>query len=100
MRLARPEDIAAMKINAIVGRGTRKDFVDLFYLLEHFSLEQIMTFFAQKYPEYDIFTVIRSLSYFDDAESSPMPNMIRKETWHTMKSHIIECVNQYFNRLV
>ena len=100
IRLAQLEDIAAMKINAIVGRGTRKDFVDLFYLLEHFSLEQIMTFFAQKYPEYDIFTVIRSLSYFDDAESAPMPKMIRQESWQTMKSRIIECVNLYFNKLL
>lgn len=98
VRLARPEDIAAMKINAIVGRGTRKDFIDLFYLLEHFSLEEIMTFFAQKYPEYDIFTVMRSLSYFEDAELTPMPKMIRRETWQTMKSHIIECVNQYFSK--
>ena len=34
IRLASPRDIAAMKINAIEGRGTKKDFIDIYFLLQ------------------------------------------------------------------
>ncbi|MGB4900509.1 MAG: nucleotidyl transferase AbiEii/AbiGii toxin family protein, partial [Saprospiraceae bacterium] len=37
------EDIAAMKLNAIVRSGQRlKDFIDLYFLLEHFSIHQML----------------------------------------------------------
>lgn len=52
LRLASPKDIAALKINAIEGRGTRKDFVDIYYLLEHYSLGELLYFYKQKYPNY------------------------------------------------
>lgn len=48
--LASPKDIAAMKINAVMGRGTKKDFVDIFVLLQHFSLAEIMSFYRKKIP--------------------------------------------------
>lgn len=41
-----------MKINAIEGRGSRKDFVDIYFLLQHYTLQQILDFYRQKYPEY------------------------------------------------
>lgn len=97
IRLATPQDIAAMKINAIVGRGTRKDFIDLYYLLEHYKLSEIIDFFAHKYPDYNLFTVVRSLTYFDDAEATPMPMMIRKESWQEIKSHITDCVKEFLD---
>ena len=37
-----------MKVNAIMGRGTRKDFVDLYVLLQHYSLAEILDFYMQK----------------------------------------------------
>lgn len=42
LRLASIKDISAMKLSAITGRGTKKDFVDLSFLLEKYSLKQIM----------------------------------------------------------
>ena len=47
LRLASPMDIAAMKINAIEGRGTKKDFIDMYFLLQHYTLKDILTFYAK-----------------------------------------------------
>lgn len=45
IRLAAKEDIAAMKVNAIIGRGTKKDFIDMAFLLKEFSLSEILRFY-------------------------------------------------------
>lgn len=52
LRLASPKDIAAMKVNAIQGRGTRKDFVDMYFLIQRYGLTQVMQFYKTKYPEF------------------------------------------------
>ena len=93
--LASPKDIAAMKINAIEGRGTRKDFIDVFYLLQRFSLSKILGFYQQKYPEYSIFRALMSLTYFNDAEKQNMPKMFKHDTWEEMKSTILKEVENY-----
>lgn len=93
--LASPKDIAALKINAIEGRGTRKDFVDVYLLLQHYSLEQILDFYKQKYPEHSEFRALLSLTYFDDAETQPMPKMLINNTWEQMKEEIGKAVEEY-----
>lgn len=92
IRLASPVDIAAMKINAIEGRGTRKDFVDVFFLLKHYSLQEILSFYKAKYPNYSDFRAMMSLTYFDDAEMQPMPKMFNNTSWSDMQKAIIEKV--------
>ena len=92
IRLASPKDIAAMKINAIEGRGTRKDFVDVFFLLKHYSLQEILSFYKAKYPNYSDFRAMTSLTYFDDAEMQPMPKMFNNTSWSDMQKAIIEKV--------
>ena len=90
LRLASPKDIAAMKINAIEGRGSRKDFVDIYYLLQHYSLNEILGFYQKKYPEHSMFRALMSLTYFDDAEKQVMPKMYSTESWDEMKDFIIK----------
>lgn len=93
--LASDKDIAAMKINAIMGRGTRKDFIDLYVLLQHYSLIQIMDFYRQKYPEFSEYRALLSMTYFDDAEMQDMPLMFIKTPWESMKTSIIQAVEAY-----
>lgn len=93
--LASDKDIAAMKINAIIGRGTRKDFVDLYVLLQHYSLSEILNFYRQRYPDYSDYRALLSLTYFDDAESQEMPVMLIPDEWEHMKKTIIQAVRQY-----
>ena len=92
VRLASPTDIAAMKVNAIEGRGTKKDFIDMYMLLQHYSLEEIIAFYQQKYPNYSTFRALRSLTYFDDAEEQFMPRMFIGDTWEEIKQFIINKV--------
>ena len=70
IRLASPVDIAAMKINAIEGRGTRKDFVDVFFLLKHYSLQEILSFYKAKYPNYSDFRALSSEEFSCQREQS------------------------------
>ena len=95
IRLASPIDIAAMKMNAIEGRGTKKDFIDMYMLLQHYSLKEIIAFYQQKYPNYSIFRALRSLTYFEDAEDQFMPRMFIEDTWEDMKLYITNQVKLY-----
>ena len=90
IRLASKEDIAAMKLNAILGRGSRKDFIDLYFLLKHFSLRQMFEFFKKKYAEGSEFLVYKSLTYFEDADSQPQPKMFKPFDWELCKQKIID----------
>jgi predicted nucleotidyltransferase component of viral defense system len=84
-RLASIKDIGAMKLNAITGRGTKKDFVDLYYLLKIFSLEELFHFYTNKFDDGNLFLVKKSLTYFDDAEPEPMPIMKDNIIWDEIK---------------
>ena len=93
--LASPKDIAAMKVNAIEGRGTKKDFIDMYFLLQHYELKEILDFYQSKYPENSIFRALMSLSYFEDAESQFMPKMFSSVCWENMKNYISAQVESY-----
>ncbi len=90
--LAGIKDIAAMKIAAIVGRGTKKDFIDLFFLLKQFSLREILDLYLQKYPDGSVFIAMKSLSYFEDAEPDPMPVMFDEVSWETVKQSVRDAI--------
>lgn len=92
LRLAHVEDIAAMKITAVIGRGTKKDFVDIATLLETYSLNQILSFYEAKYPNASIFMALKSLSYFDDAEPQPMPYMFSSLSWEETKQRVLQAI--------
>ena len=93
IRMASLEDIAAMKLDAITGRGSKKDFYDLFFLLQHYSIDELFSFYTEKYPHQTTFHVARSLTYFDDADIQPSPIVFDKTiTWETVKKKIISVI--------
>ena len=51
--LADERDIGAMKVQAISGRGSKKDFVDLFVLLKKYSIQELFDFFHKKYEKFN-----------------------------------------------
>lgn len=95
IRLASDKDIAAMKINAIEGRGSKKDFIDLYFLLQHYTLQEILDFYCCKYPENSLFRAVLSLSYFDDADAQMMPVMYVDSSWDSMKAYLADVVKSY-----
>ena len=77
-------DVAAMKIEAVAGRGSRKDFVDLRVLCRAgTTLEAAFGYFDRKYgtQRTDRYHRLRALAYFDDAERVPVPDMLIPFDW-------------------
>ena len=62
------EDIAAMKLHTICGRGKRKDFFDIYALLQLYSWNELLAFFEIKYTASQFYFLWRSILYFEDAE--------------------------------
>lgn len=87
IQLASIVDIGAMKINAIGGRGYRRDFVDLYFLAQIRPLPVIWEDFKKRYAGTGLstFHVKKSLTYFVDAEKDPMPEMIKRADWKKIR---------------
>ncbi len=86
--VAHAYDIAAMKLVAITDRGTRKDYVDLYELVHQgISMEDMFDLYDRKYRLFDAnrYTIIKSLTYFDEADATKMPTMIRAVSWDEVK---------------
>lgn len=87
--LASIEDIACMKLAVAAQRGARKDFIDVFALgRSGFTLERMLELFRAKYELRDAGHVLVALTYFDDADREPMPAMLWKDDWATVKAAI------------
>lgn len=92
LTLASSKDIVPMKLEAITNRGSKKDFIDLAFLLETFSLSQMLALYAAKYPKGSEYLVLRSLVYFDDADDDPSPVMLKPLSWDDAKERICDAV--------
>ncbi len=81
------EEIGAMKLAAVMARGTRKDYIDLYFILQQTPLERLFEVAAVKYARVRTFAVsaVRALTYFVDADATPMPRMIQRASWSTIK---------------
>jgi predicted nucleotidyltransferase component of viral defense system len=88
------EDVAAMKLNAVSNRGSKKDFYDVAELLARFDLTTLLAFFSAKYPTSDPFAVIRSLAWFEDAEPEPDPIPLNGASWNSVKHIVSEAVSK------
>ena len=91
LMLADPRDIAVMKVIAIGGRGSRKDFIDLFCLLKGgMNLPEILSLIEKRFDRIDhnAHHLQKSLAWFEDAEAEPMPDMIRSIEWRSVRQEI------------
>ena len=92
------KDITALKLNAIKGRGAKKDFWDVAKLLQLYSLNELLSFYQERYPYDDTFAVMRSIIYFDDAEDDADPETIEKTSWKQVKNIIKKAFNDYYKQ--
>ncbi len=95
--VADPRDIAVTKVVAIGGRGSRKDFVDLyFYLRSGGALDSLMELLRQRFVDidYNEYHLLKSLVFFDDAETEPMPRMLRRASWPDIRKAIVDEVRR------
>lgn len=77
--LADIADIGCMKLSAITGRGTMKDYVDLYFILQRMSLQELLALCAVKLPQLDRALILKALVYFDDLDGEPILYMKDQE---------------------
>ena len=98
VNLAHLKDIGAMKIAAISDRGTKRDFIDLYFLCQEniLDLKEALSLYGQKYKtlEQNKIHILRSLTYFIDAEKQKMPKMIKEVNWKEIKEFFIKEVEK------
>lgn len=100
--LASLKDIAVMKWVAISSRGARKDFIDLYSICRSgYDLEELLSVLPLKYPGVDInsYHMVKSLSYFDDAEREVMPVMLKEISWRAVKEYFLAQQKRLLNRV-
>ena len=89
LRLISLPDMAAMKVNAVTNRGSKKDFSDLLLLHENgLSLAESLDFFCAKYGPAGRFLAIRSLNWFGDTEAEPDPIYLNGWTWPLVRQRM------------
>lgn len=90
-------DIACTKLQTISMRGSKKDFIDLYFIFEQFNLAELFEKVDQKYTaiDYSKTHILKSLTYFDDADQQPMPRMIHAVSWNDVKKQIVEKVRNF-----
>lgn len=82
-------DLACMKLDTIASRGKKRDFIDLYAILQTgIRLEEVLQWFARKYARiaYNQLHLLKSLTYFEDAEADPMPTMLKEMHWNDVKA--------------
>lgn len=90
------EDIAAMKVHAITQSGKRvKDFIDIYFLLEYFTMNEIMGFFAKKYPGMSVMIAMKAIHYFEDIDEQIDPPRMKKPLpFEKIKARILQAILQ------
>lgn len=93
IRLLDIKDVAAMKLKAIAQRGSKKDFYDIYFLSKILSLEEMLTIFKTKFAQFEVFHIVKSLTYFEDAENFADPIVFdKKVSWTKVKKSIADQV--------
>lgn len=85
------QDILAMKLNAIATSGQRsKDFIDIYFALSRFDLDNMLDFYQRKYNQTNVVHVLKSLIYYDDVDLSDWPVLISEPglKWKDIKSKL------------
>lgn len=89
--LASVKDIAAMKLSAICGRATKRDYVDLYVLAQSYTFDEMFAWYDRKYGALsnNVYTLIKALGYFDDAQTDEMPEMLVPVGWEHVKAFLL-----------
>lgn len=96
--VADPRDIACMKLSAIASRGTKRDFIDLYFVARQHGLGQLLEWFKRKYVEVNqnVVHVLKSLTYFDDADKDPLPDMLVPLSWEEVQRYFVQEISRLF----
>jgi predicted nucleotidyltransferase component of viral defense system len=96
VNVASLEDIAAMKLVAIIQRGIKRDFIDLYFLSQLIGMEEMMDLAKKKYPGFNGYLACQALVYFRDAEKNQTGKikMLKPLSWENVRKYFEEEVAQ------
>ena len=97
--IASVPDISCMKLNAICNRNTLKDYVDLYFIFEKNTLDELLNWTTQKMPELEHMLILKSLIYFDDIIDEPIIFKTEPVSIDRIKEKITHIVFEYQNKL-
>lgn len=99
VKVASLEDIACMKLSAISSRGSKKDFIDLYFILQKFSLGELLALFEKKFKgvNYQMSHILKSLVYFEEAEKQPDPEFLVDVDWNEVRKTLEESTYRYLS---
>ena len=102
LRMASILDIAVMKVIAIGGRGAKKDFFDLYNIInmENISVVDLADGLVQKCGNnINYFNTIMGLSYFEDAEQELLPTTYVEYDWNRIKEFFVKFQEEFQKQL-
>lgn len=97
------KDIAVMKIMAISQRGKKRDFFDLYWHITYKEpLIDILKRVNEQYPnkEHNYHHIIKSLTYFQEAEEDPEPQIFFDVKWKDVKEYFLSIIPDVANKLL
>jgi len=95
-QLASILDIAAMKLAAIISRSTQKDFVDLYFILQNHSLEEVLLVAKEKFKDINDILFLKAMTFFDDIEEDPVEFVSNKKIeFSEIKNFLVQAVKKY-----
>ena len=101
--IAAQMDIGLMKLDALIGRGSRKDFYDVYVISQHIPLADLLEAGRKKYPQMRDFAImaIESMVLFENGDQDVQPAMFINLSWDELKGYFIEQAkllgNQWFD---
>ena len=93
IRMASIDDIVAMKMNILPRGGRKKDFWDLHLLRNHYTIEQMLALYEERYP-YDVpkEECLKGMSDFSYADAEPDPVCFKNKFWQLIKLDFTEWI--------
>lgn len=90
VEVASLEDLAAMKLSTILGGGTKRDLIDIYFLAQKFTMFEMFAYYDQKYGDFvqKEFMIRKALTYFEEADGDEMPEMLIPADWETVKNKL------------
>jgi hypothetical protein len=84
-------DVGLMKLDAVIGRGSRKDFIDLYFVARHCPLKNLLALSSEKYPYARDFPLmaVESLLRFENADRDRQPEMLEGADWSTVRAFFV-----------
>ena len=94
--VAHIDDVVSLKLGALANRGAKKDFYDLYYILQHYGLEQLIELYKNKFKVADALPLLKSFVYFGDAEDELPPSLLNNNPlkWPQVKKYIEQKVHE------